>query len=54
MGIRAWVKMPRFNAFLRNRNTKKLKIFPNYGRIYRFERKFNSISGERHKVPRSL
>ena len=44
-GEGAMGKMPRLNAFSRKRNTKNLKLFPNYGRIYRFERKFNRHSG---------
>ena len=39
--------MPRFNTFSGNVKTVNLKIFPDYDRIYRFERKFNKHSGER-------
>ena len=39
--------MPRFNAFSGNVKTVNLKIFPDYDRIYRFERKFNKHSWER-------
>ena len=44
---RAWLKMPIFNTFSRNVNTVNLKIFPNHGGTYRFERKFKKHSGER-------
>ena len=43
----AWVKMPRFNSFSRNLNTINLNIFPNYCRIYMFERKCKKHSRER-------
>ena len=38
--------MTRFNAFSRNLSNMSLKIFPNIGGTYMFERKFNKHTGE--------
>ena len=51
---RAWVKMPRYNAFSRNVNIMYLKILRTHGVIYKFEKEFNKHSGERDKALRSL
>ena len=40
------MKISRFNVFYRNVNNITLKIFPRYGRIYKFEREFNKYFGE--------
>ena len=42
-GAEAWVKRTRFNAFYRKVNPINLKIFPNHGRINKFERNVSSI-----------
>ena len=48
---RAWVKMPRYNAFSRNVNIMYLKILRTHGVIYKFEKEFNKHSGEREIKP---
>ena len=42
-GEGAMCKMHGFNAFSRNLNTIKMKIFTNHGKIQRFERKLKEL-----------